>query len=89
MKAEGSGEVVTTAFGHNQYGRSELYQLAEVAVNSSIAAEKQDDIDGICRCWHADAPVDGVVGSLVILKWLEVFRRTSQPENGCGPHVRG
>ena len=58
-------------------------------MNGSVTAEKQDDIRGIRRRWHADAPVDGVVGSLVILKWLEVFRRTSQPENSCGAHVRG
>jgi len=54
-------------------------------VDGAIAAEKQDDVHLIGGGGQADAPVDARAS----LEGLETFRRTSQPEDGSGAHVRG
>jgi hypothetical protein len=55
-----------------------------MAVNGSISAEQQDNVRRIASPGHAYAPLN----VLVSLKRLQIFRRTSQPENGRSPHAR-
>ena len=50
-------------------------------MDRAIAAEEEDYI-GVALSGHTDTPDD----VRLALKWLEIFRRTSQPENGCRPH---
>jgi hypothetical protein len=54
-------------------------------VNCSVATEEENDVSLIGSGGHPDAPLDVLSG----LEGLEVFRRTSQPEDGSSAHVRG
>src|ERR1035438_8552957 len=56
-----------------------------MAMNRPVAAEQQDHIGLLARGRHAHAPFD----PFVRLEGLQIFRRTSQPEDGSRPHVRG
>jgi hypothetical protein len=53
-------------------------------VNRAVPSEQQNHIR-IAQDRHADSAFDIADG----LKGLEVFSRTSPPENGCRPHPRG
>jgi hypothetical protein len=59
--------------------------LTEIAVNGAIAAKDQDNVGWISIAWHPDAPVD----ARVALEGFKILCRTSHPENGGGPHMRG
>jgi hypothetical protein len=54
-------------------------------VNRSVTTEEQNDIDIISVRRHAKLPLYGVVS----LKWLKIFGRATQPENGRSAHPRG
>src|ERR1700675_1346154 len=84
-QSQGAGEIVATSGRNNKKRKSKFYQLVEMAVNGAVAAEDQDNVGLVCGGRHSDPPVDAVIDS----ERIEVFRRTSQPEDGGGAHVRG
>ena len=81
---KGARKIVTASSRDNQHRQPERHQLPEVAVDGAIAAEEQNDVRLSRNRGDPNAPVDARVG----LKWLEIFRRTSQPEDGGRAHVR-
>jgi hypothetical protein len=58
--------------------------LTQVPVDGAVATKEQNNIRLIRSGWHPDAPVDFSVR----LEGLEIFRRTSQSENGGGTHTQ-
>ena len=82
---KGVCKIVTAAGRDDQQRYVELHQLTEMPVDGAIATEEQDDVRLLRSSRRSDAPVDAPVG----LERIEILRRTSQPEDGGGAHVRG
>ncbi len=78
-------KVISTTRRHHQYRQPQPHQLPQVPMNRPIATKKQNDIGELTRGRHTHDPTD----ILLRLKRLQLFRRTSQPENGRRAHVAG
>jgi hypothetical protein len=77
-----SCEIISTAAGHDQNRKSETYELREMAVNRSVAAENNYDIRIIRRRRRTRSPLR----ASNVPKPLHASRDISRTKNGGSAH---